>query len=223
MATTQIPVVGSSRPESQLTGFAEGRATRALLVPVKSFRAAKLRLAPVLDALQRAELARSLAAGVLRAAAVLERYVVCDDDEVASWASSLGAQVIWTPGLGLSGAVESGVASLADAGFALAVIAHSDLPNPEGVATLGEPDRVSLVPDLRSDGTNVAVVPTSAGFRFSYGAGSFERHRREAKRLGLACEVVRHPGLAADVDVPGDLAHVTAAQLARARAASQAS
>ncbi|MHB1510746.1 MAG: CofC family guanylyltransferase [Acidimicrobiales bacterium] len=213
-------MVGSSRPESQLTGFAEGQAIRALLVPVKSFRTAKLRLAPVLDAPQRAELARSLAAGVLQAGAGLERYVVCDDDEVASWAASRGAHVIWAPGLGLSGAVGFGVASLAAAGFALAVIAHSDLPKPEGVATIGEPHRVSLVPDLRSDGTNVAVVPTTAGFRFFYGAGSFERHRDEAGRLGLACEVIRHPGLAADVDWPGDLAHVAPAQLARARAAS---
>ncbi|HXY43207.1 MAG TPA: hypothetical protein VEH29_03380, partial [Acidimicrobiales bacterium] len=82
---------------------------RALLVPVKSFRCAKLRLAPVLNAAERAELARSLAAGVLAAAGGLARHVVCDDEEVAAWARSHGARVIWTPGLGLSGAVEAGV------------------------------------------------------------------------------------------------------------------
>ncbi|MGC9963112.1 MAG: 2-phospho-L-lactate guanylyltransferase, partial [Acidimicrobiales bacterium] len=65
---------------------------RALLVPVKSFRTAKLRLAPVLNASERAELARSLAAGVLAAAGSLECNVVCDDEEVAQWARSLSAR-----------------------------------------------------------------------------------------------------------------------------------
>lgn len=195
--------------------------TRALLVPVKSFRTAKLRLATVLSASERAELARSLAAGVLAAAGSLERHVVCDDEEVASWARSLGARAIWTPGLGLSGAVEAGVRMLADEGVDLAVVAHADLPNAGHLDSLGEPGRVTLVPDLASDGTNVAVVPASAGFRFSYGPGSFERHGAEAARLGLPCDVVRDPCLAADVDLPADLAHVASAQLASIRATTK--
>ena len=193
---------------------------RALLVPVKSFRTAKLRLAAVLNASERAELARSLAAGVLAAAGSLERHVVCDNEEVAEWARSLGVNVIWTPGLGLSGAVESGVATLADKGVSLAVVAHADLPNAGALEGLGAPSRVTLVPDLRADGTNVAVVPASAGFRFSYGPGSFVRHRAEAARLGLACDVVHDARLAADVDLPSDLAHVGSAQLALIRAAT---
>jgi 2-phospho-L-lactate guanylyltransferase len=71
---------------------------------------------------------------------------------------------------------------------------------------LGEPNTVTLVPDRRRDGTNVAVVPTGAGFQFAYGAGSFERHRAEAARLGLACEIVYDRRLALDVDIPEDLA-----------------
>jgi 2-phospho-L-lactate guanylyltransferase len=193
---------------------------RALVVPVKSFRTAKLRLAPVLNASERAELARSLAAGVLAAAGSLECYVVCDDQEVAEWAGALGARVIWTPGLGLSGAVEAGVAALAAAGVSLAVVAHADLPNAGPLDGLGQPGRVTLVPDLRADGTNVAVVPTAVGFRFSYGPGSFERHRGEAARLNLACDVIHDDRLAADVDVPADLAHVASAKLASIRAAT---
>ncbi len=193
---------------------------RALLVPVKSFRTAKLRLAPVLNATERAELARSLAACVLAAAGSLERHVVCDDEEVAAWARSLGARVIWTPGLGLSGAVEAGVTTLAGEGVTLVVVAHADLPNAGALDTLGEPGRVTLVPDLRADGTNVAVVPASAGFRFSYGPGSFDRHRAEAARLALPCDVVHDVRLAADVDLPADLAHLASAQLALIRAAT---
>ena len=57
----------------------------------------------------------------------------------------------------------------------------------------------------RDDGTNVVAVPARAGFTFSYGPGSFQRHGAEARRLGLAVCVVREPGLAHDVDVPADL------------------
>jgi 2-phospho-L-lactate guanylyltransferase len=102
----------------------------------------------------------------------------------------------------------------------LVVVAHGDLPNARGLDRLGEPDRVTLVPDLREDGTNVAVVPAGAGFRFSYGPGSFERHRAEAARLGLACDIVRDVRLAADVDVPADLAHVGTEHLATIRLAT---
>lgn len=193
---------------------------RALLVPVKSFRIAKLRLAPVLSPPERAILARELAAGVLQAAGSMDRSVVCDDEEVADWARSLGADVIWTPGLGLSGAVEAGVAALATAGVDLAVVAHADLPNVGPLDVVGSDGRVTLVPDLRADGTNVAAVPTRSGFRFSYGPGSFERHRAEAARLGLPCDVVHDASFGADVDVPADLAHVRSEQLALIRSAA---
>jgi 2-phospho-L-lactate guanylyltransferase len=178
---------------------------RALVVPIKSFTVAKLRLAPVLDAGERAELARRLAAGVLDAAGALPRYVVCDDPEVASFARRHGAEVIWTPGLGLSGAVQAGVASLAASGVDLVVVAHADLPNAGALDALGDDGEVTLIPDLRGDGTNVAVVPAGVGFRFAYGPGSFSRHRAEAARLGLTCTVVHDDRFAADIDVPEDL------------------
>jgi 2-phospho-L-lactate/phosphoenolpyruvate guanylyltransferase len=179
---------------------------RAVLVPVKSFRAAKLRLATVLDTHAREALARELASRVIAAAAPLEVLVVCDDEEVATWATAHGARVAWTPGLGLSAAVMAGVAQLQSEGVDLSVVAHADLPFAAGLAALGEPGMVTLVPDRRRDGTNVAVVPTGAGFCFAYGAGSFERHRSEAARLGLPCEIIYDRRLAIDIDLPEDLA-----------------
>lgn len=173
-------------------------------MPVKSFRAAKVRLAPVLSPGERADLARALALGVLSAAGKLQPFVVCDDEDVAHWAERAGAEVVWTPGLGLSGAVTTGVARLAERGAEIVVVAHSDLPNAEGLDELGSTRGITLVPDLTSDGTNVAVVPPRAGFRFSYGPGSFERHRAEALRLRLPCVVVHDRRLGADVDLPED-------------------
>lgn len=177
-----------------------------MLVPVKSFRAAKLRLATVLDARAREALARELASRVVSAAAPLPVLVVCDDEDVATWATEHGARVAWTPGLGLSAAVMVGVDQLGTEGVELACVAHADLPFAAGLATLGAAGRVTLVPDRRRDGTNVAVVPTGAGFCFAYGAGSFARHRTEAARLGLPCQVVYDSRLALDIDLPEDLA-----------------
>jgi 2-phospho-L-lactate guanylyltransferase len=191
---------------------------RALLVPVKAFHLAKLRLAPVLSQPERAELARHLAAAVLRAGGSLRPNVVCEDAEVAAWASARGARVIWTPALGLSGAVEAGVATLAAEGAGLVIVAHADLPNAEGLDLLGVEGRVTLVPDITQDGTNVAVVPAGAGFRFAYGRGSFSRHRAEAARLGLDCDVVIDQKLAADIDVPDDLSHLSEGELGTIRA-----
>jgi 2-phospho-L-lactate guanylyltransferase len=181
-------------------------ARRALLVPVKSFARAKLRLAAVLEPEERAALARRLAAGVLAAAGDLSRFVACDDEIVASWAGEHDAEVLWTPGLGLSGAVTEGVRRLGRRGFGHVVVAHADLPFAAGLDRLGEEGEVTLAPDRKMQGTNVAALPSDAGFVFSYGAGSFERHRREAARLGLPCTVVRDWRLAVDVDLPDDLA-----------------
>ena len=69
----------------------------AVLVPVKSFSAAKVRLAPALDAGERAALARSMAEHILAAARPLPVAVVCDDAEVAAWAAERGAWVIREP------------------------------------------------------------------------------------------------------------------------------
>ena len=181
----------------------------ALLVPVKAFGDAKVRLAPVLDGDQRAELARSMAEGVLAAAGGLPVSVVCDDPEVARWARSRGAEVVWTPARGLNAAVTEAVAHLAGVGFDLVTVAHADLPLVHDLSGLAREGTAVLAPDRRRDGTNVACIPTSAGFAFSYGPGSFERHCAEAARIGLQLEVIERDDLAWDVDVPADLPAVT--------------
>ena len=178
----------------------------AVLVPVKAFDQAKHRLAPALDASARAELARSMATNVVRVAAPLPVWVVCDDDEVAAWAAIEGARVLWRPGRGLNGAVADGVDHLAELGFDQVIVAHADLPHALDLAWVADFDGVTLVPDRHDDGTNVACVPTATGFTFAYGAQSFARHQTEARRLGLALRIEREPRLGWDVDLPADLA-----------------
>lgn len=177
----------------------------AVLVPVKAFREAKLRLAPALPSDERAGLARRMAEQVLVAAAGLPVAVVCDDDEVARWARERGAAVIWAPGRGLNGAVQHGVDELAAGGAGQVIVAHADLPLATDVTWVARWPGVTLVPDRHGDGTNVMCVPTGTPFRFSYGAGSFVRHRAEARRHDLPLRIVHEPLLAWDVDLPADL------------------
>ena len=201
MAAPSDPLPGPS-DRAGATGWL---GTAAVLVPVKAFAEAKIRLAPAIGPAERAALARAMAAGVIAAGRPLPVAVVCDDVEVAQWARALAALVIWEPGRGLNGAVEAGVAQLGDAGVERVVVAHADLPHAAGLGLLAAHPGVTLVPDRQRDGTTVAVIPAHAGFRFSYGPGSFARHLLEADRLGLPATVLDDPLLAFDVDWPADL------------------
>ena len=177
----------------------------AVLVPVKAFDRAKVRLAPALPAPERAALARLMAEGVLRAAGDLRRAVVCDDAEVADWARLQGAEVVWAPGRGLNGAVQHGVEHLAAQGVDHVIVAHSDLPLADDLTWVARFAGVTIVPDRHDKGSNVVGVPTDVAFRFAYGNGSFARHCAEARRLHLALRIARRPPLTWDVDVPADL------------------
>ena len=182
----------------------------AVLLPVKAFAQAKVRLAPALPPAARAALARTMAEHVLSVCAPLPTAVVCDDPDVAEWALTRGARVVWEPGRGLNRAVQEGVTQLRMAGARRVIVAHGDLPLAGAVAWVARFTGVTLVPDRFDDGTNVACVPTDAGFRFTYGPGSFRRHASEAHRVALGLRVVREPLLGYDVDWPSDLDRVEA-------------
>jgi 2-phospho-L-lactate/phosphoenolpyruvate guanylyltransferase len=176
-----------------------------VLVPIKSFRNAKVRLAGALPPSERAALAKRMAGRVLAAAGPLPVSIVCDDIDVAAFAEARRAGVIWRPGLGLNAAVTDGVAQLTADGAVEVIVAHADLPLADDLSRLAGFAGVTLVPDRRDDGSNVVCVPTGLRFVFSYGPGSFERHRREADRLRVPYRVLRDPRLGWDVDVPADL------------------
>jgi len=175
-----------------------------VLLPIKSFAEAKHRLSPVLDARERSDLARELASRVVRAARELPVAIVCDDDEVAAWAETVGASVLWRPGVGLNGAVAAGVEALRE-DYDEVIVAHADLPHARDLTVVRGFAGITLVPDRHRDGTNVICIPSGCGFRFAYGPGSFTRHTDEVARLGLAVRVVTDAALAWDIDTPADL------------------
>ena len=94
----------------------------------------------------------------------------------------------WTPGLGLDGAVEAGVAWAADEGFDRVVVAHADLPLATGLRHVAGSQGVVLVPDRRADGTNViALRPETRPSRCP-------RYPRAAAQRGLPSASSRNSG-----------------------------
>ncbi len=178
-----------------------------MLIPVKDFRQAKARLAGVVSAADRIRLAQWTADRVIAAAAPLPVFVACDDDAVAEWAEAKGATVLWRPGMGLNAAVHDGIAALAAAGIEHVVVSHSDLPAPSPLTNIVMIGGIVLVPDTRSDGTNVISLPTGCGFQPAYGSQSFHRHLAHALTLGVPVRVQRDTQLALDIDTPEDLVH----------------
>ena len=177
----------------------------ALVVPVKSFAAAKGRLAGAVTDGERENLARTCAARVVDAGSPWAVYVVCDDDSTAEWAESLGAHPVRQTEPGLNAAVASGVAAARENGAAHVVVSHADLPLATSFAHLVHPGEVTLVPDRHRDGTNVLALPADAEFGFRYGPGSFAAHVESAGQAGLPCRVVDDTSLSLDLDTADDL------------------
>ena len=188
----------------------------AVVLPIKGFHHAKVRLESVLSADNRASLAAFTAGGVLEAAEGVDTFVVCDSDDVAQWARERGAMVVRQHTPGLNGAVANGV-DTASYKREWVLIAHSDLPFPHDLLTIIELDdvttSVTIVPDRHGDGTNVLVIPAGCGFTFHYGPGSFTAHLGEAARIGLPVRIIQHEQLGLDIDTPDDLAQLPASWL----------
>lgn len=176
-----------------------------VLIPLKSFVQAKLRLATVMTEEGRVDLAKKMAEIVLDAAHPLPVAIVCDDSEVAAWAREKGAEVIRVDNPGLNAAVETGVSALADKGVEKVIIAHGDLPKAIQLSHCADFDGITLVPDRHKDGTPVLTIPTNVKFEFSYGPGSYGRHVSAAEHSGAPWRSLIDPNLNHDVDEPEDL------------------
>ncbi|MEO6572031.1 MAG: hypothetical protein ABIO83_10860 [Ilumatobacteraceae bacterium] len=187
----------------------------AVLMPIKAFHAAKGRLAGWLPDDDRRRLAHFMAERVARAASPFALFVACDDDDVAAWAESIGAKVLWGPGLGLNGAIDQGIDMMAGKGVEHVIVCHGDLPLADSFAPLVRAGAITLVPDRRHDGTNVLARPCSVRLSASYGAGSFRQHLDAALATGLPVTVRDDRRLSIDIDTIDDCRHPLVAPLVR--------
>lgn len=186
--------------------------TAGIVVPLRSFSLGKARLADRLDATARADLARTMADRVVDAAGPRPIVVVSSAPEVLEWAAQRRIATVDDPA-SLDAAADAGREWVRARRLARVVVVHADLPlvtTLDTVTSGGDAPVVVAVPCHRHDGTPVLAIPSDVPFRFSYGPGSFERHRAEAERLGLELRVLDDPALAFDVDVPDDLDQLAA-------------
>lgn len=172
---------------------------------MKSFSIAKGRLADVLNAHERQQLARDCARSVISAGGNWASYVVCDATDVASWAKEMGAHVVPCPTPGLDVAVATGVSAAITDGAQHIVVAHADLPLATTFQHLVLDGQVALVPDRHMDGTNVLSFPAEMRFATAYGAQSFTRHQEILVTLGYKYVVVNDDNLSLDLDTADDL------------------
>jgi 2-phospho-L-lactate guanylyltransferase len=191
--------------------MAEAASTRvgAVVVPVKNFAKAKERLAAVLTPDAREALARLTAERVIRAALALPHVrrvlVVADDENVARWARSLGAEAI-VETTGLNPSVEAAYLTIRDS-VDWVMFCHGDIVHAERLAALPTPgtSQAIIVRDRHRTGTNVLVIPAGIPFDFQYGPGSGDLHRSQCESRGLRPIEVLDDLLAIDIDTPDDL------------------
>jgi 2-phospho-L-lactate guanylyltransferase len=188
------------------------------ILPVKSFGAAKQRLAPALGAGARQALAQAMFSdvlGSLRHVPGLDAIAVVTADEVAE-SAALGERVRVlrdSEESGQSRAASIGIRHALAADFERVLLVPGDTPllDPVEVADLLEraPD-VAIVPDRHGTGTNALLLRPPDAIEPSFGPGSFERHVRAAETAGAAYSAEHVPSLVLDVDTAADLAELEA-------------
>ncbi len=177
----------------------------AVLIPLRSLSAGKLRLSSVYGEADRARLIATMASTVLDAAGGLDVLVVHDSPTVARWAQERGAMDLRPAEPGLNRAISEGRDHLRSLGYSRLIVAHADLPHATELRPVDRGAGISIVPDRHRDGTNVMCLPTDITFTFAYGSGSFASHVDIARRLHIEPVIIDDPALSWDIDHPDDL------------------
>jgi 2-phospho-L-lactate/phosphoenolpyruvate guanylyltransferase len=188
------------------------------ILPVKSFSAAKQRLAGLLGAGSRQALAQAMFSDVLtslRHVPGLDAVAVVTSDRVAE-SAALGERVQVlrdTEQAGQSEAALIGIRYAQAAGYERVLLVPGDTPlvDPQDVGALLELDvPVAIVPDRHGVGTNGLLLAPPDVIAPSFGPGSFERHVAAARAADVEYAVARISALMFDVDTPDDLADLSA-------------
>ena len=186
------------------------------VIPVKRFAVAKRRLSPVLDAEERAVLARLMFEDVLdvllQSKAVLGGVaVVTSDKNAASLARSRGATVVLDlDDNGINAAVRLTIGQIAGEDDGIIVV-PSDIPQltPLAIAVavqaVASPRTMAIAAAALDGGTNLLACLPARAIPLRFGRHSFERHCRAATRAGLTVQALHLPKLLLDIDRPADL------------------
>ena len=199
--------------------YAARTARTIAILPVKSFEAAKQRLADVLGGGARRALAQAMFNDVLstlRHVPQLDEIAVVTADPAAESAAA-GERVTVlhdSAQTGQSAATLIGIRHALALGYERVLLVPGDTPllEPREVAALIDAPRgVVIVADRHGTGTNGLVLWPPDAIEPAFGPDSFARHIAAAQAAHVAYHAEDVPGLVLDVDTPGDLAELAAA------------
>jgi 2-phospho-L-lactate guanylyltransferase len=188
------------------------------VLPVKSFRAAKTRLAADLGVPQ-PDLAAQMAEGVLRAlcaSSVDAVLVVTRERVVMDLADVVGAEIVEEDELrGHSAAATLGIRRALELGAERVLLAAGDCPlltthEIDALLARHHGNGVVILADRHGTGTNGLLLTPPTAISPSFGMGSRERHAELAHHRGVPWTVEDIPAFAYDVDTADDLAAVDA-------------
>jgi len=191
------------------------------VVPVKNTRYSKQRLAGILSAVQRQQLAHAMLDDVLAAltatAELSSIIVVTPDREAIAIAARRGVEISGERAAhGHTAAVTATAHRLQARGFDLLTVpadiplvrsqdiheliaAHSD-------AFARQRHGFSIVPARDQRGSNAIVCSPAGAVPLRFGNDSFFAHVASAKDRGIEPMILRLPRIALDIDAPDDLA-----------------
>ena len=187
------------------------------IVPVKQFSMAKSRLATVLSAVERAELAQLMLEDVLDALALCKKFlagviVVTSDESAAALARSRGAMVVSdTADNGINASVRLAIHRIDRRHDDGVIIVPSDIPqlSLDGIfkafTSISAPRTLAVIPAIEDGGTNLLACRPADAVPLSFGPRSFDQHWRAAIRAGITPYVLDIPELGLDIDRPENL------------------
>ena len=191
----------------------------AILIPVKLFAAAKMRLSARFSDDDRAGLASALCedlfATIDKVRGVDQIYVTSQEDLALGWARERGWKIIpETEQVSESKSVDDasrdceaeGVTALLRLPIDIPLVEHEDI---EAIleAAPSAPS-VVLVPSHDGTGTNALLRSPPTVFPSSFGPNSFRKHTAAAGIRGVAVRVVQNERIGLDIDDGDDLARV---------------
>ncbi|MBI3241301.1 MAG: 2-phospho-L-lactate guanylyltransferase [Chloroflexi bacterium] len=187
------------------------------IVPVKSFKRAKTRLAPVLSPEERQTISRNFLTHTLevlnQVPEIQRTLVISRDPAVLRLARKHQAYTVTeSERTELNAALTRATDVAAQLGAHAVLVMPSDMPllDPDDIRKLiaasDEPECVTIAPDWRDYGTNALFMRPPRIIPYVFGPDSFEQHKALARDRGARVEICRFPGLGLDIDVPEDLA-----------------
>lgn len=186
-----------------------------IIIPYRGPANAKTRLFGSISDTARRHISRAMFQHVLNVACATAGasrvLVVTPSRTAAALARRAGASVLRERSHGLNAAVQEACAYLRARGATTATIVAADLPllsqaNLTRLNLRASRGHIAIAPDRGGTGTNAVALPLGARFTFKFGADSFRLHVEQGRSQNIPVRAMRQAELAADVDVPTDLA-----------------